>query len=276
MNRKLILILSCWIPTLYMAACITSSPRQGSKVNFIKNRKVGLEDEIETMKERIQLLQKENDNTTIKLDEIGNSFLMMETKTEEHSDRLKELEKRYNINKSNETSKDISKVPVSSSAFSQNSFKKENAVSKEKKVSLDDSGNLFNESTEIEPDKQLYDSALNHIRLGQYGQAIIELEEYISLFPESNLTDNALYWIGECYYKKNNYQRAVEEFKKVIESFPDGNKVPPAMLKLAYSLDALGEYQQAIQQLNSLIQKYPLADVIPQAKERLKVIKNKI
>lgn len=63
--------------------------------------------------------------------------------------------------------------------------------------------------------------------------------EYIKLQPNSPLSANAQYWIGEIMYSHNNYKGAVQEFIKVLQKYKYSDKAPDAAIKLGYSFYAL-------------------------------------
>lgn len=56
-------------------------------------------------------------------------------------------------------------------------------------------------------------------------------ESFLKQYPDTEFSDNAQFWIGECYYFEKKYEKAIVEYEKVVKSFPDGNRVPHALLK---------------------------------------------
>ena len=86
----------------------------------------------------------------------------------------------------------------------------------------------------IDP-KSLYDAAYNDYLKGNYDLGVREFQEYLSNFPNTDLSDNAAYWIGESYYRQRRFRQAVEEFDIVITRYPKGDKMPSALLKKGYS-----------------------------------------
>ncbi len=130
-----------------------------------------------------------------------------------------------------------------------------------------------------EPDKKatkpidytkLYDTAYEDYQRQNYGLARTGFEEYLRLFPETDLADNAQYWIGECYYAEGKYDEASRSFKLVITRYPTGNKVPRAMLKAGHALLQMGNKDGARSMFQQVIDSYPLSSEADQAKSRLK------
>ncbi|GAB4343158.1 MAG: tol-pal system protein YbgF [Candidatus Abyssubacteria bacterium] len=127
-------------------------------------------------------------------------------------------------------------------------------------------------STPVEPIDytKLYDTAYEDYVRQNYSLARNGFEEYLQRFPDTDLADNAQYWIGECYYAEGRYEEAAEAFNKVVTRYPSGNKVPRAMLKAGYSLQQLGRDDQARLMFQQVIDAYPLSSEADQAKSKLK------
>src|SRR5262249_18343413 len=93
--------------------------------------------------------------------------------------------------------------------------------------------------------RSLYDAAYQDLNRGKHGLAIMGFQEVITKFPDSELADNAQYWIGESYYAQKDYKKALQEFRKTVDVYPKGDKVPAAMLKSGLCLVQLGDKQGA-------------------------------
>ena len=105
--------------------------------------------------------------------------------------------------------------------------------------------------------KDLYRQAFNAMEAGDFDKAEQLFQQLVQEYPDSDLADNALYWIGEIYYSHNDYETAAKYFQQVIDKYPNGNKVPAAMLKLALCYRGMGDINRAKQILQEVIQKYP-------------------
>jgi tol-pal system protein YbgF len=116
---------------------------------------------------------------------------------------------------------------------------------------------------------QLYDSSYGDYIKGNYDLARQGFEEYVKTYPDTELSDNAQYWIGECYYVQRKFPDAIGAFEKVIELYPKGDKAPAASLKKAYSLLEGKNNEAGIRELRTLMQRYPNSDSAQLARERL-------
>ena len=111
-----------------------------------------------------------------------------------------------------------------------------------------------------------YSAALQDYRAGKYRQAMDKFSQFIRLNPSSDLSDNAQYWIGECYYGLNNYRQALAEFQKVF-LYPKTNKADAAQFKVGYCYLELGEKTRALAEFKKLVSQYPHSEYVEKAKK---------
>jgi len=89
-----------------------------------------------------------------------------------------------------------------------------------------------------------YQRGLELYRSRNYESALTIFKELIQKNPNTTLSDNCQYWIGECYFALLNYDQAIVEFERVF-TFADSNKGDDALLKLGVSYLKLEEKEQA-------------------------------
>lgn len=116
--------------------------------------------------------------------------------------------------------------------------------------------------------RALYDAAYQDLTRGNHGLAIMGFQEVLSKFPDSELADNALYWIGESYYAQKDFKQAADHFRKTIDTYPKGDKVPAAWLKLGLCRQQLGDKAGARTAYSTLIEKYPASEEARLAKTK--------
>lgn len=122
-------------------------------------------------------------------------------------------------------------------------------------------------------EEEMYQMARDIMEKGDYTTAIEKFQKFINKYPDSNLADNAQYWIGECFYALGKYEDAVVEFDKVARNYRKSNKIPDAMLKQAFSFCKLKEIYACKQILLDLIKKYPDSEAASKAKVELNKLK---
>jgi tol-pal system protein YbgF len=118
--------------------------------------------------------------------------------------------------------------------------------------------------------QELYNTAYSDYEKGNYDLAIDGLTIYREQFPSSPYADDALYWIGECYFSQKKYDKAIEQFNDLIIGYPLSNKIATAYLKKGFSLAELKKKDEAVAVLKLLITKYPLEEEAKNAQEKLK------
>lgn len=116
----------------------------------------------------------------------------------------------------------------------------------------------------------LYDAAYNDYLKGNYDLARRTFQEYLDNFPNTDLSDNATYWIGETYYRQQRFRQAIDQFASVLSRYPRSDKVPSAELKKGYSHLELGERSQGVVQLQHVIRQFPTSDEANLARQRLR------
>lgn len=121
--------------------------------------------------------------------------------------------------------------------------------------------------------QELYDRALKEILDRNAEKALPLFIDFVGSYPNHELTDNAYYWIGECYYSLKKFELALENFNIVNERFPESAKKPDALLKMGYSYVELGDRERAKEVLSDLVSKYPDNSSADLARKRLLELK---
>jgi tol-pal system protein YbgF len=98
-------------------------------------------------------------------------------------------------------------------------------------------------------DRDNYQAAFELLKEQSYGPAASAFEQFLATFPDSELADNAQYWLAESRYVTQQFERALSEFEVVIESFPNSRKVPDALLKIGYCSYELERWDAARESL---------------------------
>jgi tol-pal system protein YbgF len=115
----------------------------------------------------------------------------------------------------------------------------------------------------------LYRTSYNDYLRGNYDLAILGFRQYIESFGNTDLADNASYWIGESYYRQKRFQDAIREFDGVVSQYPNSDKVASALLRKGYAYLELGEQSKGVVQLQNVIRRYPRSDEANLARQQL-------
>ncbi len=115
----------------------------------------------------------------------------------------------------------------------------------------------------------LYDTAYNDYLQGNFDLAILGFHQYAETYRSTELADNAIYWIGECYYRQSKFQKAIEQFDEVLARFERSDRTPSALLKKGYAYFELGQRAQGVVHLQNVIREYAGTDEAHLASQRL-------
>jgi tol-pal system protein YbgF len=107
---------------------------------------------------------------------------------------------------------------------------------------------------------QAYREGIELYRDGQPTQAIEKFRQFVRRSGKSDLSDNAQYWIGECYYNMQDYNRAILELNEVLLKYPQGDQVPGALLALATAFADSGDKIDARLILQKLVSDHPATE----------------
>jgi len=119
---------------------------------------------------------------------------------------------------------------------------------------------------------RLYEQGLSAYYDRKYETAQALFERLLSDYPNSNLADNAQYWVGECEYGQKHYQTALDAFHKVFQ-FDKTEKDDDAQFMLGQSYYQLGNFDSALVEFNRLKIDYPNSEYIGRAEAYIRRIR---
>jgi len=118
--------------------------------------------------------------------------------------------------------------------------------------------------------EELYRSAYEDYMRGNYDLASQGFRDYIARWPDTELTDNALYWIGECLDAQNEQEEALLVFTQVLEEYPTSDKAAAAQLKKGLLYLKMDDQAQGVVHLQYVVYEYPGTREADLARERLR------
>lgn len=119
-------------------------------------------------------------------------------------------------------------------------------------------------------DRDNYQAAFELLKEQRYDPAAMAFQQFLVTYPDSELADNAQYWLAESHYVTQKFDGALEEFGIVIEKFPRSRKVPDALLKMGYCNYELKRWGAARESLKRVQSEYPETTAARLAGQRLK------
>ena len=118
-------------------------------------------------------------------------------------------------------------------------------------------------------DRDNYQAAFELLKEQRYEPAAMAFQQFLVSFPDSELADNAQYWLAESHYVTQKFDQALSEFSVVIETFPRSRKVPDALLKMGYCNYELEDWEAARASLQRVQAEYPETTAARLAGQRL-------
>jgi outer membrane protein assembly factor BamD len=134
-----------------------------------------------------------------------------------------------------------------------------------------------------QPDKALFDRAMDAMKKAHYQEARTLLETLINTYPDSEYIARAKLSLGDAWYNEGGkaaWAQAEVEYKDFQTFFPNLPEASEAQLKIASmhyremekpDRDYV-ETQRAAEEYKAMIQQYPDSPLVPQAKQKLREV----
>ena len=117
--------------------------------------------------------------------------------------------------------------------------------------------------------EELYERSLELLEQGRLAEAEAGFVRFLAANPDSDLADNAQFWLAESALRRTDVAAALVGFRAVVERYPAGNKVPDALLKVGACLAALGDGESAATVYRELVARFPDSAAGETARQRL-------
>lgn len=106
-------------------------------------------------------------------------------------------------------------------------------------------------------DRDNYQAAFELLKDGRYDEAATAFKQFLVTYPDSELADNAQYWLAESFYVTQKFKEALPAFESVVSEYPRSGKVPDALLKIGYCNYELQRWDGARAALSRVRAEYP-------------------
>ncbi len=114
-----------------------------------------------------------------------------------------------------------------------------------------------------------YDAASNLFRRNDFAAAIEAFKAFVRDYPSSQLTPNAVYWIGISYANLRDYRAALAAQEEILARYPQSPKAPDALLAIAALQLEQGDNGSARNTLEDIIARFPSSEAAGKARTRL-------
>lgn len=134
-----------------------------------------------------------------------------------------------------------------------------------------------------QPDKVLFDRAMNSMKHGRYTEARTLLDTLISTYPDSEYVARAKLSLGDAWYAEGGtagLQQAEVQYKDFITFFPNMPEAAEAQFKVANihykQMEKpdrdFTQAMRAADEYKIMIQQFPDSKLVPEAKQRLREV----
>src|SRR5579859_1187140 len=134
-----------------------------------------------------------------------------------------------------------------------------------------------------QPDKGLFDRAMESMKKGRYQESRTLLETLINTYPDSEYIARAKLALGDAWYAEGGkaaWQEAEAQYKDFQTFFPNLPEASEAQLKIAAmhyrQMEKpdrdYAEAARAADEYKTMIQQYPDSPLVPQAKQKLREV----
>ncbi len=167
-------------------------------------------------------------------------------------DEINIIKNAKNINKETETFEQkekntLGKIIISESdAVSKNIDNKNEASNQEEQT---------NKEVNLLPEEQLQ-MALDQMMKKNYENSKQMLENFISKYPDNQLSGSAHYWLGKIYLFESNFRGAAIVFGEGVQKFPESIKAAEMYYELSKSLIEMNKNSEACKTLALLNKNY--------------------
>ena len=117
---------------------------------------------------------------------------------------------------------------------------------------------------------EAYKKAYDQFSKGNIEGAKAGFKKLLEVYPKSKYSENAHYWLGECYFAEKKYEEAILEFDEVIKKYPKGNKVPDALFRQGMAFLDMKDTVNAKLILKEVVKRFPKSDQANRARKKLK------
>ncbi len=89
------------------------------------------------------------------------------------------------------------------------------------------------------------------------GRALPAYEAFLSHYPQTVLSDDALFRIATIHFNQQEYEDAHREFEQLLNSYPGSDLVLETRYQLGLTAHSLGRYKEAVETLTAVVDRIP-------------------
>ena len=122
-------------------------------------------------------------------------------------------------------------------------------------------------------EKKSFEAALAVFRKGDFAEAQIDFNDFLTRNAQSGYVPAAIFWLGNAQFISKDYKGALQNFRKLVAMAPTYQRIPEAQLAMANCQLELKDTRGAKKTLEIILEQYPRSEAADAAKERLARLK---
>lgn len=114
-----------------------------------------------------------------------------------------------------------------------------------------------NSQAPVEEGQAIFDMAVLDHSQGHTDLARQGFEEFLRKYPDSEVADDAIYWLGDLAYANDQHQDALGYFMELVTKYPQAEFAPAALYKGRSCLMSMGRTEDAWGLGGQLLREFP-------------------
>ena len=115
-----------------------------------------------------------------------------------------------------------------------------------------------------------FEVAFTSLRQNEYDSSETQFKRFMEKCPGHEKTPNALWWLGEGYYRTKKYVESIELLEKITKDYQDWPDMSQVYYKIARGMEEQGRKANAKTTYQKIVDDYPGSFSASQAADRLK------
>lgn len=273
-----------------LTSCVTNTKQEQSlkqiqsQISVLSNEvrdsfKKSEENRIELYKKlngEVRVLQKNQANASISGDQLNTSLTAIDAKLDEYNTRMKKLSERLDRTETALSERITLLSEQVNEIQNENTIQPAPSDTRQPPTLPENEPQDVSSPQEDEPIdpevSKFYHKHYTEYVNGNFDSAISGFTEFLELYPESDLSDIAQFWVAESYFSVGDYETALQEYDKLISKYPDSDKIPAAFFSKADAYLKLDRQIEAISHLKYVVNRYPNSVAAQRASERLRAL----
>lgn len=117
---------------------------------------------------------------------------------------------------------------------------------------------------------ELFKVATEKVEAGETRAARKGFEKFIKVFPKDRRVDEALFWLGETYFKESRFPSAIFEYQKILQNYPKSDRMDDATFRIGESFARLNKCNEAKVFFETVVKDYQSSKFRAPAQQQIK------